>query len=777
MSNLPTTSVDSREPESRAVMSAGQMPKVARVPRARHRFLLPLIAAALLGTTVLPSMSRAQGDTSSTSTPTPPKKASTAKKPEPKKADAKKPDSKKADARKSDPKKIAAKPAAKPASAKPAPAAQALAVPAAAASAPAFAAPSFGGAAPADLQRAISLVEQGNSADALSLADSMRDPGAQALVRWLALRVTARDVGYDRAVAILQAHPTLPTPVVLRRRLEYLLYAENKDPQTILAFFAEQSPLSGEGKIALARALFAAGDQKAGAAWLRDAWHEDALSSDTESTVMVEFGGLLTRADHKYRADKMIYGEDADRGLRAAQRAGDDVTALARARIALFAKNGDPAKLLAAVPGSLRSDPAYLYALAKLQRRNGDYAAAARTLASGPKDPVALVDPDEWWVERRLTARGLLDSGDARAAYKVVRESAVPENEHKRADQQFTAGWIALRFLNDPKTALQHFSKVAEKQVHPATISRGYYWQGRAWEALGSTSNARQQYEQASHYSTAYYGQLAAARLSTPTVKVHAAPAANAAQRAAFARDEGVMIYKLLQKLDKSSLQLALAYDLAERLPDAAQLGMLAEVARADGDARTMTTIGKIALSRGFLLEAEAYPTIGIPSYRPIAPDVDRALVFAIARQESMFNPAARSSAGATGLMQVMPATGRSIANRAGVAFNPAQLGNPTVNVQFGAAELRSLLDNYHNNYILTFAGYNAGRGNVSKWIAAYGDPRDPAVDPIDWVERIPFSETRNYVQRVMENAQIYKARFGSRTTLQIEADLRGSRL
>lgn len=724
----------------------------------RFATVLSLMTALLLGGTAI-----ALAQTAPAKPPAKPNSKTVAKpapKPAPKAA-AKKTDS-----------KTAAKPAAKPAvatTAKPVAAA-------AAAGGAALPVPSLGGA-PADLQRAVSLVEQGNSADALAIADSMRDPGAQALVRWLALRVTARDVGFDRAVAILRAHPTLPTPIVLRRRLEYLLFAENKDPQTILAFFAEQRPYSGEGKIALARALFAAGDQKAGAAWLRDAWREDALSSDTESTVMVEFGGVLTRADHKYRADKLLYREDAERGLRAAQRAGDDVTALARARIALFSGKSDVSKLLAAVPGSLRSDPAYLYTLAKMQRRNDDHAAAARTLSSAPKDPDLLVDTDEWWVERRLVTRGLLDKGDARTAYKVAREAVTPDDEHKRADQLFTSGWIALRFLNDPKTALQYFAKVPENQVHPATISRGYYWQGRAWETLGSTANARQQYEQASYFGTAYYGQLAAARLGQPTVKVPAAPTANAAQRAAFARDEGVMIFKLLQKLDKSSLQLALAYDLAERLPDAAQLGMLAELARADGDARTMTTVGKIALNRGFPLAAEAFPTIGIPSYRPITTEVDRALVFAIARQESMFNPAARSGAGATGLMQVMPATGRTIASRTGVSLNPAQLSNPSVNVQFGAAELRSLLDNYQNNYILTFAGYNAGRGNVAKWIAAYGDPRDPSVDPIDWVERIPFSETRNYVQRVMENAQIYKARFGSRNTLQIEADLRGSRL
>ncbi|WP_041782101.1 lytic transglycosylase domain-containing protein [Ancylobacter novellus] len=724
--------------------------------------VLPLMAALLLGSAAqFPSFSAGQAQ-AATPVPTPkPAAKSTSSK------STAKPSTKTASTKDKDKKKAAAKPTAKPS-------AKAAAAPAAAAAT--LPAPVLAGAA-GDVQQAVNFIEKGDSAQALAMADAMRDPAAQALIRWLALRVTARDVGFDRAAAILRAHPTLPTPVVLRRRLEYLLFVENRDPQTILTFFAEQAPYSGEGKIALARALFAAGDQKAGAAWLRNAWQEDPLSSDTESTVVVEFGGLLTRTDHKYRADKLLYAEDAERGLRAAQRAGDDVTALARARIAMASGKGDVGKLLAAVPMSLRSDPAYLYTLAKMQRRNSDYAAAARTLSSAPKDAGLLIDPDEWWIERRLTARGLLDKGDARTAYKVARDAAVPEDEHLRCEQQFTSGWIALRFLNDPRTALQHFSKIPENQTHPATVSRGYYWQGRAWEALGSTANARGQYEAAAAYGTAYYGQLASARLGIPKVKIETAPAANSTQRAAFARNEGVMIFKLLERLDKSSLSLALAYDLAERLPDAAQLGLLAELAKSSGDARTMTTIGKVALNRGIPLEAEAYPTIGMPSYRPITADVDRALVYAIARQESMFNASAVSHAGATGLMQVMPATGRTIAKRAGVSYDPKQLRNPTVNVQFGAAELRSLLDNYQNNYVLTFAGYNAGRGNVAKWIAQYGDPRDPSVDPIDWVERIPFSETRNYVQRVMENTQVYKSRFGTRDTLQIEADLRGSRL
>ncbi|HSI39598.1 MAG TPA: transglycosylase SLT domain-containing protein [Xanthobacteraceae bacterium] len=725
-----------------------------RYPRAHRLGILAPVTAALL-------MAASFGAGATETKPKPKPGSATAAKPAASKT-----------AGKPAPSKSAAKPAAgKTASAKPAadPKPTGSVTPAA---------PMLSGAL-GELQRAVQMVDSGDSAGALSAADSLRDPGARALVRWLALRVTARGVGFDRAVAIVREHPTLPTPVVLRRRLEYLLYAENRDPATITAFFGEQRPLSGEGKVALARALFANGDRTGGTAWLRDAWREDALMEETESTVMVEFGGLLTRADHKYRADKLLYAEDATRGLRAAQRAGDDVAALARARIAAFTKSGDPAKLLSAVPLGLRSDPAFIYTQAKVARRGGDDATAARLLSSAPKDASKLVDPDEWWIERRLVSRELLDLGDARSAYKLAADSVPPEEEHKRADQQFTAGWIALRFLGDARTAQQHFARVVEGQTHPATLARGYYWQGRAAEALGNTGAARAQYEAAARYATAYYGQIARSRLGRPEVLVHGAPTANPIQRAAFNANEGVQIFKLLPQIGKRDLTIALASDLAERLPDAASLGLLADSAGSRGDARAMVVIGRTALSRGIPLEAEAYPTIGIPNFRPIGPEVDRALVYAIARQESMFNPIVVSRAGATGLMQVMPATGRTIAKRTGAAFDPGRLStDPTMNVQFGAAELGDLLGNYDGNYILTFAAYNAGRGSVAKWIAQYGDPRDASVDPIDWAERIPFSETRNYVQRVMENAQVYKARFNnSRSTMQIEADLRGTRV
>jgi soluble lytic murein transglycosylase len=214
--------------------------------------------------------------------------------------------------------------------------------------------------------------------------------------------------------------------------------------------------------------------------------------------------------------------------------------------------------------------------------------------------------------------------------------------------------------------------------------------------------------------------------------------------------------------------------ELGERSNDVATLAAVSEVAARHQDARAMALLGKAALGRGLPLEHFAFPTVGIPHYRAIGPEVEPGIVYAIASQESSFNPRAISSARAVGLMQMTPAAGRYVANKFGARYDEKRLlSDQTYNVQLGAAELGALIKYYRGSYILSFAGYNAGRGRVKDWIAKYGDPRDPKIDPIDWVERIPFSETRNYVQRVLENLQVYRVRLGGGSKLLIEADLR----
>jgi soluble lytic murein transglycosylase len=380
-------------------------------------------------------------------------------------------------------------------------------------------------------------------------------------------------------------------------------------------------------------------------------------------------------------------------------------------------------------------------------------------LAAAP-DALKLQDTDEWWRERRTLARKLLDRGEPKAAYQVVRTAATPANPYYRAEFHFMAGWIALRFLSDPATALAHFEHVDEGSANPIVLARAAYWRGRAHEAAGRLADMRAHYEVAARYPTAYYGQQARAKLGLGEVELQPPPQP--------ARGDGIEILhaaELLYAIGERELVLSFVTDLADRSDAVAELAALADLAIRNDDARAVLLIGKSALARGLPLDVYAFPNIGVPHYNPIGPGIDRSIVYSIARTESEFNQRDVSPAKAVGLMQVTPEAGRDTAKRLSVAYDWSRLvADPVYNTQMGAGELAALLKEYRGCYIMSFAGYNAGRGRVQKWVADYGDPRDAKVDAIDWVERIPFAETRNYVQRVMENLAVYRVRFSAST-------------
>ena len=365
----------------------------------------------------------------------------------------------------------------------------------------------------------------------------------------------------------------------------------------------------------------------------------------------------------------------------------------------------------------------------------------------------------------------MLDIGEHRTAYLIARDAALPSRDIYKTEQEFTAGWIALRFLNDPAVAAQHFARIGVGSVNPTALARAGYWQGRAAEAAGRAQEARAAYGRAAEQSTSYYGQLARAKLGLPQLELNGVPRGRGVERL-----EIVRAVQLLYELDEREIAIPIFGDMGENGdPDA--LAGLGELTARNNDARGMLLLGKAALNRGLPFDHYAYPVNGIPPFRQFGPEVEPSVVYSIARQESAFNQAVVSPAQAYGLMQVTPDAGRYVCKRAGVSFDLSRMKtDPVYNATLGAAELGGLLEDYRGSYIMTFAGYNAGRGSVKKWVERYGDPRDPKVDAVDWVEQIPFSETRNYVQRIMENLQVYRARFGGGTRLQIEADLhRGS--
>ncbi|WP_295814884.1 lytic transglycosylase domain-containing protein, partial [uncultured Nitratireductor sp.] len=416
--------------------------------------------------------------------------------------------------------------------------------------------------------------------------------------------------------------------------------------------------------------------------------------------------------------------------------------------------------LLDAVPDTERS-AGYTFARTRFLRRAGRFEEAAELMLTAPRDANSLIDPDEWWVERRVLSRELLDIGDAETAYRVAAAHSA-ESPSRAADAEFHAGWYALRFLKNPEAAARHFARIAEIAEGPISSARANYWLGRT-AGSGGPGDATAYYEKAARLGATFYGQLATAKLDRTTLAAEAPEPDDDDRRRFFAR-EMVRAIRSLEGTNHLWRAGSLYRKLAQELQKPGELSLLADMAEARGDYTTALRVGKIAASRGLDIGALAHPVGAIPAAASI-PSARQALAYAVARQETEFNAAAVSPAGARGLLQLMPATAREMARKSGLPYSRARLTtDPTYNVTLGAAYLEEQLGRFDGSYILTFAGYNAGPSRASEWMERYGDPRGKPVEEIvDWIERIPYSEPRNYVQRVMENLQVYKMRLTGR--------------
>jgi peptidoglycan lytic transglycosylase len=617
----------------------------------------------------------------------------------------------------------------------------------------------------AAVRDAFDLTRKAKISEATAIEKTIIDPAARRLVEWFILRHPEGDAGFSRYAAFIADSPGWPSMLLMRKRAEAALWQERGDAITIRNFIGDH-PISAKGRFALARVLLADGDRDGAARLVRQAWRSDELSERTETDAFEQFHELLTREDHRARMDKRIGAKDIAGARRAAQRLGGDEPAIVKA---CAAGNADKAlDLLNDVAMEARSDLGYTLCRIRWMARHDRIEDATHLMLAASPETMTLQDTDEWWRERRSLARKLLDQGKFETAYHVVRDAAVPASDHYRADFHFMCGWIALRYRNDPATARSHFAHIGDGAVNPIVLARANYWRARVAEATGDKDAMRAGYEAAARYPTAYYGQLARAKLGLSNIELRMPHPMNAAALA----DERVRAAEMLYTLGEHDVVLHFVADFAEQSSDVAVLVALAELTGRHNDARAMLQIGKPALARGLALEQYAFPTIGIPQHSPIGPTIERSIIYSVARTESAFDQKDKSSANAVGLMQVTPEAGRDTAKRFGVTYDWDRLvTDPVYNTQMGAAELSALLKEYAGNRIMAFAGYNAGRGRVRDWVKLYGDPRDPNVDTIDWVERIPFSETRNYVQRVIENLHVYRARFENTATATLKLD------
>lgn len=615
-------------------------------------------------------------------------------------------------------------------------------------------------------------LEAGDLEGAARIARAMPGPAAGQLIEWLIAVRGLAGSDHERIAAAMSEVADWPGQTLMQLRYEQALLRGEPDGPTVIAAMADREPVLEATKLALARAHLAAGRTAEAAEIIRPMWRDDTFSETTEETILSEFTAVLTADDHRWRMSRLFYDGQSTAALRTAALLSEDTQLLADAWDAAIRGRGDAAARLAEVPDSLRSDPGYLYARLRMLMRSGDLDGAADLLVSAPTDPLALVDADTWSTQRRSLARMLVDRGDAATAYEVLAGHSAQERL-ETVEIAFQAGWVALRLLDDPQEAIPHFVQLAVASSLPLSQSRAAYWLGRSHEVLGNDVEADEAYRRAAGYPTTFYGQLATLRLGEATLALSPEPAIDAAAEAAFSADPMVQATIWLMDAGETAEAELIGRFLADTLQDPAQIAQLARLAETEGEHQLALQIGKLAANRGLAVDTVAFPTAAIP--QDARTDyVEWPLVFAVARQETAFDADAVSVAGARGILQILPDTAREVAGSIGVAFSESRLSDPVYGATLGAAYLGGLIDRYGGNLVLALAAYNAGFTRADQWIEAYGDPRDPEVDAIDWIERIPFDETRDYVQRVLENLQVYRALMGD-PTLRLGQDLGGA--
>ena len=570
--------------------------------------------------------------------------------------------------------------------------------------------------------------------------------------------------------AFLQRRPNWPGLPYLREAGEVAV-ARSTDAARVIAYFDGQSPRTGKGAVALVSALIIAGRASDAEEEAMRAWTYLSFAPEEEQSLLALAPKALALT-HEVRLDRLLWdgsGPEADRMI---PRVTEGWQKLARARIALRGNKSGVTQLVAAVPAALAADPGLAFERFQWRMKRDLYDDATALILERSDSAASLGRPDLWADRRATLARYLMRNGKGREAYRVASRHWLTGGTDY-ADLEFLSGFIALRKRDDAATALQHFRHLEAGVSTPISLARAQYWQGRAQEALGDNPAATEAYQKAARHQTAFYGLVAAERLGLSLDASLLSDARPADWRgSAFAKSTVLDAARLLLRAGDLTLSKRFFLHLAGDL-DATELDQLADLALSANQPHIAVLIGKAAAERGIILPRAYFP---VPDMVPDDLAVSRALALAITRRESEFDPAARSSADARGLMQVLPGTAKLIAAKLGLPFQPDKLiGNPDYNVRMGAGYLRQMVDEFGPSIALVASGYNAGPGRPRRWITEFGDPRRDDTDIVDWVETIPFAETRTYVMRVVEGVVIYRAKLkGAVGPVRVTDELKG---
>lgn len=585
------------------------------------------------------------------------------------------------------------------------------------------------------------------------------------IVRWL--DYTRSDVTgrFSDISVFIEQNPDWPSQKILRRRAEEALGSESDD--VAADWLKRFPPVSAIGKARAAALQMTRGDAASGLAALRQIWIDGDFNALDEHDFLARYGANIRPEDNIKRLDRLLWDRQEETARRMLPMVPADYHAVAVARLALYGRAANAEALLAQVPQVLRSDPGLIFDVVHWERRNDQYDAAAQLLLAHPDNPVR---PANWAGEREIVARRLLAGGNADLAYKVIQQSTASDSG-AYSDAEFLSGYIALRFLKNPTLAFDHFSRVLARATTPWGKSRAAYWSGRAADAEQKPQLAAKWYTAGAENRATFYGQLAAHQLGNdapphPLPEPHPSaeelaefnsrPLTQAASLFAASGDRDHLKFFLLQEADlsKKPIDFALVASYAEHI----------------GRIDVAIAVAKRSVDAGMPLMIHGYPLIALPH----GGNVEHALVLAIVRTESAFDQEAMSGVGARGLMQLMPGTAALIARQLQLPYAADRLtSDGSYNLTLGRAYIEKLLEDFGGSYAIAIASYNAGPGRIRQWLHDYGDPRGRDIDMVDWIEAIPFTETRLYVQRVLESVQIYRGQnTGNTAAFSLAADL-----
>jgi soluble lytic murein transglycosylase len=613
---------------------------------------------------------------------------------------------------------------------------------------------------------AFAAIEQEHWAQAKTIIARVKNPLARKMVDWLDLRQAGVGRPFADYVAFLAANPAWPNHWTVRSQAEHAMPDDLPDA-AVLKFFEKHDPNTIGGVMRMAAALNAGGQTVRATALLRQGWVEMDFSDADEQQFLALYRQSLRPEDDIRRLDRLLWEEKRDQARRLLPRVDDGHRQLALARLSLMAEAPTDAAV-AAVPAALLKDPGLIFDRARWHRRMGQYDKAVALL---DPPPAAVARPEILWPELEDAARRALLRGDISVAYRLAEAHGVATNANF-ADGEWLAGWIALRFLREKQAGYQHFTRLYGGVTAGLSKSRGAYWAGRAAEDMGDKAKALEWYGLAAGYMTTYYGQLAAHRLGTDAaLRFPPMPQASKADAAEFNRRELVRVVRLLDEIDQANRARPFLSRLVEQATSPTEFRLIADLANELGREYAIS-VAKQARQKGVELFDYLFPLRAVP--RGVGPEAE--LVLAVIRQESGFAPDAVSPAGAMGLMQLMPSTAAQLARQMKIKkFDKKRLTkDPGFNLTLGRAYLGQMVERFDGSYVLAVASYNAGAARVAGWVRLYGDPRDKSTDVVDWIETIPFNETRNYVLRVMENLQVYRHRLGHthEPELQLAQDL-----